>query len=379
MHINSAGSLRWVSLVVALCMLFLGALDVHAGDIVVERGCSLSDAIIAANENRDKGGCKAGLGHSDTIILTQHESRSRALPAITSDITLEGSGRQVEFGDHPAFVVDDARLVLKNLHLRFRGGRSGRVLEITDGVLTLANTIFHDCSGDMHAEDSTIQLLGTSNICGHGLDIINAWFGIVPPTPSTCEGLSGATVTSPLGLSSGVQCQQINAAGIGIQSVIDAGFIDAVDVWGYLGQRVDLCFPQVGALIFLDAATSPRSVTSLASYGSGGSTCATLDRPGTIVLVPGQPSGAASPAVVSAPASVSAPAVNEASVEGCPIQTTGHLKLRAQPTLDGEVLGFVVRGSTLGVISRTTYWFQVNSQRQTGWIGGLYVNNIGNC
>lgn len=379
MHNLTTETFRRAKFVLSLCILIAAALTAQAADITVQGDCSLRDAIEAANENKKVDGCKAGSGPADTIILTRHESRNRALPAITSDITLEGKGRQVRFGDYPAFVVDDAELILKNLHVRFPGGRSSRVLEITDGSLTLANTIFHDCSGGMHAEDSTIQLLGTSNICGHSLPTINEWFGIGPPTPATCEALSGSTVTATLGTSSGVQCQQLDAAGIGIKSVIDAGFIEAVDVWGYLGQGVEICFPQIGALLFLDAATSPRTVTSLPSYGSAGSTCATLDRAGTVVLVPGQPTGAAPPAVVSAPEPAPAPAVSEAAVEGCPIRTTGHLKLRAEPSLEGEVLGFVVRGSTLGLISRTTYWFQVRYQGQTGWIGGLYVDNIGNC
>ena len=310
--------------------------------------------------------------------MKNHVNVGKPLPTITSDIVIAGNGRMVTFGDYTAFVIDDASLILGHLHVRFRTLRSGRLLEIADGKLTLDNTVFHDCRGGMHADDSVIELLGNSIICGHSRDVINAWFGLHPRPATTCEALIGATVTLRPG--SGAECQKVDAVGLANQSLVDAGFIDAVDIWSYLGPGVDICFPQVGSLVFLDAATSPRTQSTMQSYSSDGRTCAFVDRPGTVVLMPGQPSGTAPPAAVEAPApAVSAPVVSPPVVDGCPIHTTGHLKLRAQPSLNAEVLGYVVRGSNLGAISRTTFWFQVNYKGLTGWIGGLYVNNVGNC
>lgn len=374
MHNLTIFPIRRLRLVFTLLFLLLGALSVYARDINVEGDCSLRDAIIAANENRKEDGCDAGKGPSDTIILKDHVKLSRPLPEITSDIVIAGNGRMVTFGDHPAFVIDDASLILGHLHVRFRNLRTERLLEITDGKLTLDSTVFHDCSGGMHAEDSTIELLGNSIICGHSRDVINAWFGLFPRPLTTCEALTGATVTLRPG--SGAECQKVGAVGLGNQSLVDAGFIDAVDIWSYLGPGVDICFPHIGSLVFLDAATSPRAQSALQSYSSDGRTCAFVDRPGTVVLMPGQPSGAAPPTAVETPAPVT---VSAPAVAGCPIHTTGHLKLRAQPSLNAEVLGYVVRGSNLGALSRTTYWFQVTYQGQTGWIGGRYVNNVGNC
>ena len=374
MHNLTIFPIRRLTLVFALCIFLAVALPNYARDINVEGDCSLRDAIVAANENRKKDGCDAGSGPSDIIILKNHVELSRPLPTITSDIVVAGNGRMVTFGDHPAFVVDDASLTLGHLHVRFRTVRTERLLEITDGKLTLDNTVFHDCNGGMHAKDSRIVLLGNSIVCGHSRDVINAWFGIFPPPPSTCEALTGATVTLRPG--SAAECQKVGAVGLGNQSLVDAGFIDAVDIWSYLGPGVEICFPHVGSLVFLDAAFAPRTLSTLQSYSSDGRTCAFVDRPGTVVLMPGQPTGAAPPAVVETPAPT---AVSAPPVDGCPIHTTGHLKLRAEPSLDGEVLGYVVRGSNLGALSRTTYWFQVTYQGQTGWIGGRYVNNVGNC
>ena len=53
--------------------------------------CSLADRIRAANTDRASGDCPAGSG-ADTITLTGDIVLSRALPVITSDITIDGAG-----------------------------------------------------------------------------------------------------------------------------------------------------------------------------------------------------------------------------------------------------------------------------------------------
>ena len=375
MHHMTIFPIRRLTLVFALCIILAGALTSHARDINVEGDCSLRNAIKAANDNKKRGGCDAGSGPSDTIILKDHVNVGAPLPEITSDIVIAGNGRMVTFGDNPAFIVDDASLLLGHLHVRFRTLRTGRLLEITDGKLTLDNTVFHDCKGGMSADDSVIELLGNSVVCGHSRGVINAWFGIYPPPPATCEAITGATVTLRPG--SAAECQKVDAAGIGNQSLVDGGFIDAVDIWSYLGPGVEICFPHVGSLVFLDAAFAPRALSTLQSYSSNGMSCAFVDRPGTVVLMPGQPSGAAPPAAdeTSAPAE----AVSDPAVEGCPIRTTGHINFRAAPSLDAERLGIVLRGSTVGAVSRIWGWYQINFRGRTGWIGGKYVDNVGNC
>ena len=113
------------------------------------------------------------------------------------------------------------------------------------------------------------------------------------PTPRplavTCPALSQATgiaVSATYGLTSGIQCQRLNGAGIGIQSIIDAGFIDAVDIWGYVDQGVEVCFPQAGRILFLDARTMPRAITPLESTVVNGMTCAPISSPGSLILMP---------------------------------------------------------------------------------------------
>ena len=109
------------------------------------------------------------------------------------------------------------------------------------------------------------------------------------PLAATCVDLSaatGITVGATFGIGSGVQCQRLDGGGIGIQSIIDAGFIDAIDIWGYVDQGIEVCFPQAGRLIFLDANAMPRAAAPLTSTVVNGKTCALIFTPGSIVLLP---------------------------------------------------------------------------------------------
>ena len=97
---------------------------------------------------------------------------------------------------------------------------------------------------------------------------------------------TGITISAAYGLGSGVHFRQIDGAGIGIQSLIDAGPLAAMDVHGYVEQGVEICFPHVGRVIFLDAATIPRAMIPLPARVADGATCVSIDRPGSLVLLP---------------------------------------------------------------------------------------------
>ncbi len=109
------------------------------------------------------------------------------------------------------------------------------------------------------------------------------------PLATTCIDLNQATgiaVHATYGLTSGVQCQRLDGGGIGVQAIVDGGFIDAVDIWGYVEQGVEVCFPQAGELLFLDARTMPRAIAPLAATVVNGMTCGAIETPGSIVLMP---------------------------------------------------------------------------------------------
>ena len=75
----------------AIYSLVLSEQTVSAAVIRVDVGCSLHDAIIAANMDAASGGCSAGAG-ADTITLTGNVTLSEALPVIRSVISIEGDG-----------------------------------------------------------------------------------------------------------------------------------------------------------------------------------------------------------------------------------------------------------------------------------------------
>ena len=97
---------------------------------------------------------------------------------------------------------------------------------------------------------------------------------------------TGMTFEATYGLDSGVHFRQLDGAGIGVQSIIDAGYLAALDVYGYVEQGVEVCFPQIGRVVFLDARTIPRAITTLQATVRDGMTCVYLNSPGSLVLLP---------------------------------------------------------------------------------------------
>ena len=114
------------------------------------------------------------------------------------------------------------------------------------------------------------------------------------PTPRPAYGAAyvalqtatGMTFEATYGLDSGVHFRHLDGAGIGVQSIIDAGYLAALDVYGYVEQGVEVCFPQIGRVLFLDARTMPRTITPLESTVVNGMTCASISSPGSLVLMP---------------------------------------------------------------------------------------------
>ena len=189
------------------------------------------------------------------------------------------------------------------------------------------------------------------------------------PTPAppaeTCKSLPDSIIVSaPTGKP---QCQRVGARGIGIASVIERGIIDAVDIWSWLGAGAQVCFRQSsGTLLFLDAATAPRAISELPVYSVDGMICAFIDRPGTVVLVPGPPP----------PAATDTPPVYQ-SLSGCMVYTQYALNFRAAP--DGKLIRVLPFNVTLTALARTDSWFKVDYYGAQGWISARHVEPIGTC
>ena len=398
---------QWLLICLTICVLFIPALRLDANTIIVDERCTLIQAIGSANNNSSKDRCERGY-RDDTIFLKKDIVLDEILPEITSTIIIEGNGNTIYVkAKHPAFEIKWGNLTIKNLTVKFRDSRrSSPTIYVKNGSLTIIDSAFERCTGKFQVLDSLGVVHGDSDVCGYSAETVASWFGGAPPPatptplptyPHTCTTLTGttATLSATYGLQSGVQCQQLDAAGIGNASVIAAGYIDAVDVWGYVEQGVEICFQQPGSIVFLDASTAPRSVVALEYTYSEKGTCVALDRPGTVVLAPGPavpveiPSEPLAETVETTAASVDSEPTTEdgtgqvpSSQAGqCSITLTGHLSLRSEPAMDGIVIGHVLRGTTLSSISRTPWWFNVEYQGKVGWIGASarYVQTSGAC
>ncbi len=355
-------------LVLAIALLFLPLPRASANDIVVDKHCSLAQAIGSANNNSSKARCETGY-REDAIILEDDFEFLDELPAITSKIVLEGNNHTITVKPrYPAFTIKYGDLTIKNLRVKFSGkNRAGPTIEIVNGSITIVDSQITRCTGKFLVEDSFGTVLGDSDVCGYAAETVASWFGgpaliataiPAPSQPATCAALTGttATISAHYGIGSGVQCHQVDATGIGNASIVGAGFIDAVDVYGYVEQGVEICFARQGAIVFLDAASAPRMPAPVEQFAQDGKTCAALDRPGTVVLVPGQAPARETEAPVDPPA------------PQCSITTTVNLKLRAAPAIRNNIIGYVSRGTTFVPIGRTTYWYNVNYHGTLGWI-----------
>ena len=176
----------------------------------------------------------------------------------------------------------------------------------------------------------------------------------VTPTPAPSTILSLPAHIRVSGYYNSTQGQQVGRDGIGNQSVLDAGFVDAVDIWGYVPGNLRVCFDgSSGRILFLDAATSPRAVSELPAYSLNGMICANLNRAGTVVLIQGPPAPTATAPLqptVTPPASW--------SLSNCMVRTLYALNFRASP--GGAVMSVLPYDVTLTALERTADWFKVD-------------------
>lgn len=189
-----------------------------------------------------------------------------------------------------------------------------------------------------------------------------------PPTaaPSTCASMPADI--SLFGYRSGTACKLLDTSGVGNQTVIDYGFIRAVDVFGDLSSPVTACFGQnTGIIILLDAANSPRNIVPLRPRLEYGMICADVDRAGTVVLMPDEfaNSGLAPP-----------PALN---LTGCTITTTAILNLRSESNSGSSVVANVLNNVRLSADKKENNYYRVSYYELVGWLSSDYVSKSANC
>ena len=184
---------------------------------------------------------------------------------------------------------------------------------------------------------------------------------------------NGIYIYATYGLKSGVQCQQIDASGIGIQSIIDAGFVKAVDIWSYVEQGVQVCFDGAGPVLFLDAATVPRTIRAIDSFIIDSKTCTSIWGAGSIVLQ--NPQSNASDWLAATAQPLAVPIVTPTPI--CMTTATAAVNVRDAP--NGNRIGGVFPDETLRALGSVNGWYQVDYAGRSGWISADYVTLRGQC
>ncbi len=198
-------------------------------------------------------------------------------------------------------------------------------------------------------------------------------------TLKTCTTLPSHIIVSSDSM--GVQCQIVGLAGIGVLSIINAGVLAAVDVWGPLGVDAEVCFTSSGSITFLDATTSPRTQMSLEYHSRDGLTCTHISHPGTVILMPAmmtddmremdEVSTNKDPLLV--PDSMD----TVVYLENCQVIPRHNLNFRDAPA--GEKISVIASSMTKIALARTANWFKVEHNDVEGWITAHYVDGDGDC
>ena len=139
--------------------------------------CTLTDAIRAANADEAVGGCPAGDGH-DTISLSAFDFEYNTfwleseLPAITSEITIEGEDGLISGQDeHRIFVVDGGNLTIKQLKMVSGYAVKGGAIHVTGGGSQhlVDSSVCHNKAeedgGGIYADSNSVVHLTDTTVC----------------------------------------------------------------------------------------------------------------------------------------------------------------------------------------------------------------------
>ena len=367
-----------------LLMIFLLSTTVDADETIEVgyRGCTFNDAIRAANTNQPVGDCRAGdPGHDHIYIHGIVEIRESPV-TITEDVaivgdrdisTLDGRGRFSFIHVGPGVNVQLQDFSMSN---GYGTRETGQLRVESGGRVHLNTTKITNCHGVKEIvapDDATVSIGYASSVCGKmkpfipppGSKDAPASDRRAKPVEYTCEHLPDNIIVRPVaGTRSGIQCQVIHEAGVGQRAVIDKGIIAAVDIWAWVDPGVEVCLRGQGNLIFLDAADAPRSVSPIPAYTELDMTCATFNRPGSLVLVRSDESMLST--------------ANQQALENCTVRTTDLLRLRDLPAGSATLVTLPI-GAYYSAVARTRDWFQIAYSGSLGWVSADYVKPFENC
>ena len=389
--------------------------------------CTLAYQIIAANTDRAAGGCPAGRG-ADTITLSKDYTLFSPLPAITSHITIEGSGHAIS-GDNKFRIldVDGGKLTVNDLTLtegnsstgeggairvqgrgqaivsssRFiknRAENGGAIATYYPSLgLTISNSSFVGntaswSGGAIIRYSGTVTISNSSfirnaaSISGGAIetltsgkiDVMNSTFIDNRSGKGGAVYASGAitTLTHVTMLNSGIWIYDDDRT-LNLRNSIIAGHGSADDCHGRLTQNVGnfiadgSCSPMLSGDPLLDDFTGSQVFLALqagspAIDAAHPAFCLDTDQIGTR-----RPQGGG----CDIGAFELTPVIE--GLSECSVTTTHVLNMRDGPY--GTIIGGVPENVTLTAVARTPGWFNVDNDGGSGWISADYVTQQGSC
>ena len=179
-------------------------------------------------------------------------------------------------------------------------------------------------------------------------------------------------------MGSGIQFRRLDSCGVGDPAAFEMGFLDAVDIWGNVGSGYEVCFPQIRRIVFLDAATAPRTLIFPDYSLDNGWTCASLHIAGTMVLVLAQEEESEpQTSTTTISPGTNDPVSSAIELENCAVTPLVNLNLRAAPW--SRILDTIPRGTQVPAKARTQSWFRVTYADRDGWSAAWLTNTDGDC
>lgn len=207
-----------------------------------------------------------------------------------------------------------------------------------------------------------------------------------PQIPTGEKPMTSIHVAAELGMNSGIHFKRWGAWQVGVQSIINRGVLDVVDVFGNANQYFEVCFPQKGAIVFMDAATVPRNIFNIPTFVKDSYTCGAMNRAGTLVLVR-QATESSAPSADQALVqrfidATTDPISSAIALEDCQVTSVHNLNMREEPW--GVKLAVLLKHTTVTATARTESWFRVNYERDDrdpveGWIAAWLSEGEGQC
>ncbi len=197
------------------------------------------------------------------------------------------------------------------------------------------------------------------------------------------DATNGINVSAFHGLDSGAQFQRRSAGDVmmmraaSIQTVVDAGIADAVEVWGYAEQPWDVCYDSGkvggGAVVFIHKPNAGDPIVDLnpgAAVNELDQTCVSGNSAGVVVLLATAPPGVL-PASYETASSVLPP--------GCMVTLNYSLNLRGAPDAAGELINILPYNVTLSALEQVDGWIKVDYHGQQGWVSAAYTSEVKDC